>query len=212
MLSLTSFICNGHVLTVVTYPLAFVDGRLWQVRSCGVAVCWRNFSALWLRHRRGWTSSYPRDLDRQYCHKCAGILLAVSFSYVNSCCRDCWLYGMCILTHSLIATELDRSSQWVLAAGAAGVSIAAKEALFRATVKIGQQANSKVLIANAWHHRTDAISSVVALGGIIGSMAGVPFLDPGALCLVRTKTISMHCTLTSFTGCCEQLPVWQSQR
>ena len=76
---------------------------------------------------------------------------------------------------------MDRSTQWALAAGAAGLSIAAKEALFRVTVKIGQQAKSKVLIANAWHHRTDAISSVVALGGIIGSMAGMPLLDPGAL-------------------------------
>ncbi|GMF25416.1 unnamed protein product [Phytophthora lilii] len=78
------------------------------------------------------------------------------------------------------ATELDCSVQWGLAAGAAGVSIAAKEALYHATVKIGKQANSKVLIANAWHHRTDAISSVVALGGIVGSMAGVPLLDPSA--------------------------------
>ncbi|EEY58371.1 Cation Diffusion Facilitator (CDF) Family [Phytophthora infestans T30-4] len=77
-------------------------------------------------------------------------------------------------------SDIDRSTQWALAAGAAGVSIAAKEALFHATVKIGKQANSKVLIANAWHHRTDAISSVVALGGIIGSMAGVPLLDPVA--------------------------------
>lgn len=76
--------------------------------------------------------------------------------------------------------ELDRSTQWALAAGAAGISIAAKEALYHATVKIGKQANSKVLIANAWHHRTDAISSVVALGGIVGSMAGVPLLDPVA--------------------------------
>ncbi|KAF1792655.1 Cation efflux protein transmembrane domain [Phytophthora cactorum] len=75
-------------------------------------------------------------------------------------------------------SEIDRSTQWALAAGAAGISIAAKEALFNATVKIGKQANSKVLIANAWHHRTDAISSVVALGGIIGSMAGMPLLDP----------------------------------
>ncbi|KAL4163722.1 hypothetical protein KRP22_005150 [Phytophthora ramorum] len=77
-------------------------------------------------------------------------------------------------------SELSPSTQWALAAGAAGVSIAAKEALFRATVKIGKQANSKVLIANAWHHRTDAISSVVAFGGIVGSMAGVPLLDPVA--------------------------------
>ncbi|KAG7394741.1 hypothetical protein PHYBOEH_004715 [Phytophthora boehmeriae] len=76
--------------------------------------------------------------------------------------------------------ELDHNMKWALAIGAAGASIAAKEALFHATVKIGKQANSKVLIANAWHHRTDAISSVVALGGIVGSMAGVPFLDPVA--------------------------------
>ncbi|CAI5734795.1 unnamed protein product [Hyaloperonospora brassicae] len=77
-------------------------------------------------------------------------------------------------------SDLNRSTQWALAAGAAGLSIAAKEALFRVTVRIGQQAKSKVLIANAWHHRTDAISSVVALGGIIGSMAGLPLLDPVA--------------------------------
>uniref|UniRef100_A0AAV1U7I8 Cation efflux protein cytoplasmic domain-containing protein n=1 Tax=Peronospora matthiolae TaxID=2874970 RepID=A0AAV1U7I8_9STRA len=80
----------------------------------------------------------------------------------------------------LYLSDMDRSTQWALAAGAAGLSIAAKEALFRVTVKIGQQAKSKVLIANAWHHRTDAISSVVALGGIIGSMAGMPLLDPVA--------------------------------
>jgi divalent metal cation (Fe/Co/Zn/Cd) transporter len=54
-------------------------------------------------------------------------------------------------------------------------------------VKIGKQANSKVLIANAWHHRTDAISSVVALGGIVGSMAGVPLLDPGTLRLLSFR-------------------------
>ncbi|RMX66178.1 hypothetical protein DD238_002675 [Peronospora effusa] len=80
-------------------------------------------------------------------------------------------------------SQLDRSWQWVLAAGAAAVSIAAKEALYRATVKIGQQANSKVLIANAWHHRTDAISSIVALGGIVGSMAGT---NAGCFSLVHS--------------------------
>ncbi|GLE10762.1 hypothetical protein PINS_up023002 [Pythium insidiosum] len=76
--------------------------------------------------------------------------------------------------------DLDRNMQLGLAAGAAGLSIAAKEALYHATVRIGERAKSKVLIANAWHHRTDAISSVVALGGILGSMAGIPLLDPAA--------------------------------
>ncbi|ETV81519.1 hypothetical protein H257_06015 [Aphanomyces astaci] len=75
-------------------------------------------------------------------------------------------------------TSLDRTTQWGIAAGAAIVSIGAKEALYHATVRIGNQTNSKVLIANAWHHRTDAISSVVALGGIVGSMANIPLFDP----------------------------------
>lgn len=65
---------------------------------------------------------------------------------------------------NLLCTDLDPKAQWALAAGAAGASIAAKEWLYHATVKVGEQANSKVLIANAWHHRTDAISSVVAMG------------------------------------------------
>ncbi|ETV92677.1 hypothetical protein H310_13117 [Aphanomyces invadans] len=81
-------------------------------------------------------------------------------------------------------TTLDRTTQWSIAAGAAVASIGAKEALYHATVRVGNQTNSKVLIANAWHHRTDAISSVVALGGILGSMANVPLFDPIAGAIV----------------------------
>jgi predicted cation transporter len=42
----------------------------------------------------------------------------------------------------------------------------------------------QVLIANAWHHRTDAVSSVVALIAIVGARAGLPILDPLAGLLV----------------------------
>ena len=52
------------------------------------------------------------------------------------------------------------------------------------TASIGMRINSSVLIANAWHHRSDALSSVVALVGIGGSMLGLPFLDPLAGVLV----------------------------
>jgi hypothetical protein len=47
-----------------------------------------------------------------------------------------------------------------LAAAAAVVSIVSKEALFVATKKVGERTNSPVLVANAWHHRSDALSSV----------------------------------------------------
>lgn len=46
------------------------------------------------------------------------------------------------------------------------VSIAAKELLYRYTVSTGQRINSASLIANAWHHRSDAISSVATLVGV----------------------------------------------
>ena len=43
-------------------------------------------------------------------------------------------------------------------------SVVLKEVLFRATLKVATRANSSLLVANAWHHRSDALSSVVALG------------------------------------------------
>ncbi|OQS07638.1 Cation Diffusion Facilitator (CDF) Family [Thraustotheca clavata] len=81
-------------------------------------------------------------------------------------------------------SELSPTAQWGVAAGAAIASIGAKEALYHATVRIGKKANSKVLIANAWHHRSDAISSFIALGGICGAMVGIPFVDPVAGAIV----------------------------
>uniref|UniRef100_K3X9E4 Cation efflux protein cytoplasmic domain-containing protein n=1 Tax=Globisporangium ultimum (strain ATCC 200006 / CBS 805.95 / DAOM BR144) TaxID=431595 RepID=K3X9E4_GLOUD len=64
------------------------------------------------------------------------------------------------------------------ALGIAAGSVAAKEALYRATINIGKKINSSVLIANAWHHRSDAVTSVVAMAGIGLSLAGLPMFDP----------------------------------
>ncbi|KAI9910525.1 hypothetical protein PsorP6_010222 [Peronosclerospora sorghi] len=64
------------------------------------------------------------------------------------------------------------------ALGMAAVSVVAKEALFRASMNIGQRVHSSVLIANAWHHRSDAVTSIVALSGIGLSLAGFPLFDP----------------------------------
>lgn len=53
---------------------------------------------------------------------------------------------------------------------AAGVSIAVKEALYRYTVQTGRRIGSQAVIANAWHHRSDAFSSIGALLGIGGAI------------------------------------------
>jgi cation diffusion facilitator family transporter len=56
---------------------------------------------------------------------------------------------------------------------AAAVSIILKEALYWYTVRVGKRIRSSVLVANAWHHRTDALSSVAVLLG-----AGAAYLNP----------------------------------
>ena len=57
-----------------------------------------------------------------------------------------------------------------LALGMAVVSILSKEALYRYTLIKGRALNSQPLIANAWHHRSDAFSSVGTLAGIGGAI------------------------------------------
>lgn len=52
----------------------------------------------------------------------------------------------------------------------AGVSIAVKEALYHYTVKTGRRIKSQLVIANAWHHRSDAFSSVAVLLGVAGTL------------------------------------------
>lgn len=65
-----------------------------------------------------------------------------------------------------------------LALAAAFLSIVVKEVLYRYTIKIGQEINSRGLIADAHHHRSDALSSVAALIGIAGAKLGFRILDP----------------------------------
>ncbi len=52
----------------------------------------------------------------------------------------------------------------------AGVSIALKEALYHYTVFIGRRIKSQLIVANAWHHRSDALSSVAVLLGVTGAL------------------------------------------
>ena len=68
----------------------------------------------------------------------------------------------------------------------AAMSIASKEWLYRITRKVGEQLNSQVVIANAWHHRSDAYSSVLALIsiGLAMSVPGFLAADPFAGMLV----------------------------
>lgn len=72
------------------------------------------------------------------------------------------------------------SAPGVLALVAAVVSIAVKEAMYQYTRINAKRIDSGALMADAWHHRSDALSSVGALIGIAGARMGFPILDPVA--------------------------------
>lgn len=64
------------------------------------------------------------------------------------------------------------------------LSILGKEWIFRYTRHVGEQIRSYLIVANAWHSRTDAFSSVVVLIGAIGAMAGFAWLDAVAAIVI----------------------------
>lgn len=78
----------------------------------------------------------------------------------------------------------------MLALVAAVVSIVVKEGMFWYTKHYAKKINSGAMMADAWHHRSDALSSVGSLIGVGGAMLGLPILDPVAslvICLFIFK-------------------------
>ncbi len=57
------------------------------------------------------------------------------------------------------------------------VALAAKEGMFRYMLAVAQRVRSQMLVANAWHARSDAASSLVVIVGIVGNLLGYAFLD-----------------------------------
>lgn len=66
----------------------------------------------------------------------------------------------------------------------AGAALVAKELLFRYMLRVAKRVKSSMLVANAWHARSDAASSLVVGIGIAGNLAGYPILDPIAALIV----------------------------
>ncbi len=74
----------------------------------------------------------------------------------------------------------------------AGLAIVSKETLFHYTMRTAKQLNSPMLRANAWHHRSDAISSVVVLVGIAGAVfLHIQWLDAAAAIIVSVMIFVM---------------------
>lgn len=79
-------------------------------------------------------------------------------------------------------SELLQPGPWALAV--AVLSVGSKEWTYHYTMRLARKLKSNMLKANAWHSRSDAISSVIVVIGIIGTMAGLDYLDSVAAVLV----------------------------
>lgn len=73
----------------------------------------------------------------------------------------------------------------------AAFSILSNEVLYHYTKHVGNNIHSKLLVANAWHHRSDAISSIVVFIGIAGTQLDVPELDAYAAIVVGLMIVKI---------------------
>ncbi|MFV2032769.1 MAG: cation diffusion facilitator family transporter [Gammaproteobacteria bacterium] len=78
----------------------------------------------------------------------------------------------------------------------AGLAIISKEFLYRYTIRAAKQCHSTLLESNAWHHRSDALSSIIVMVGISAQISGIPHMDAVAAVLVAVMISFMGYRLT----------------
>jgi cation diffusion facilitator family transporter len=101
--------------------------------------------------------------------------------------------GLGMLWSAFLKLEQPEAVQKVHVAAlwVAGGALVAKELLFRYMLSVAKRVKSSMLVANAWHARSDAASSLVVGVGIIGNLAGYPILDPIAAAIVGFMVAKM---------------------
>ena len=143
-------------------------------------------------------SSKPEDSDHDYGHgkyeTLATSLIGLALMFVGVMIIH---NGVCSIASAIMGNPLPQPGMIALAA--ALVSIALKEWAYRFTVKVGRKCESQAVIANAWHHRSDALSSIgtaVGIGGAILLGEKWAVLDPIAAVVVSVFIIRTAWQLT----------------
>ncbi len=125
-------------------------------------------------------SNKKSDKKHPYGHEkfesLAAILLAVTLALIG--------IKIGINGFNTIINKTYKEMPTFIALIAAIVSIGAKEWMYRYTKKVAVKINSDVLLADAWHHRSDSLSSIGAFVGILGSILGLKFFDPLASIII----------------------------
>lgn len=108
------------------------------------------------------------------------------------------LVGMGMLWSAFVKLESPDTvpTVHILALWIAGGALVVKELLFRYMLAVAKRVKSGMLVANAWHARSDAASSLVVGLGIAGNLAGYTLLDPIAALIVGFMVARMGWTFT----------------
>jgi len=133
-------------------------------------------------------SSKPADETHQYGHHRFENLFTIIVGLIL-------VFAAVFLGHNAIVSIItkeynNRDNLWIVFSVAL-FSIFSKEYMFQKTKKIGEKFNSEMIIANAWHHRSDAFSSIAAATGILGSIIGFGIADPIAAMFVGIMIVKV---------------------
>lgn len=127
-------------------------------------------------------SNKQSDSEHQYGHErlecVAAIILSVILTIIAL------LIGYSGYEKIFISSSSELIIPGILALWAAVISIIIKEAMFWYTRNAAKKINSGALMAEAWHHRSDALSSIGSFVGILGARMGYPILDPLASLII----------------------------
>jgi cation diffusion facilitator family transporter len=132
-------------------------------------------------------SGTPADEDHPYGHERIETLAALALGLVLIGTGGGILYAAIQrLQHLDDLPPVASIALWT-----AFATLAGKELLFRYMLRVGERLRSPMLVANAWHARADAASSLVVAAGIAGSLMGWRFLDPIAAIVVGLMVVRM---------------------
>lgn len=137
-----------------------------------------------------WASQKP-DADHPYGHERYETLATLLLGSILIAVAGALMWD----SFSRLFTSSELTSPHFIALFAALFSIISKEWIYRYTLKVAQKINSRLLEANAWHHRSDALSSVVVLVAVAGSMLGLGWLDQLAAVIVGVMVGKMGAEL-----------------
>ncbi|AAM02783.1 cation diffusion facilitator family transporter [Methanopyrus kandleri] len=127
----------------------------------------------------------PPDARHMYGHYKAEALAGLGVSMMVT------FTGLLLLWESLMRLRNPEPPTSTLPLVVALGTVAAKEGMYRYTLRLAERVGSSALKADAKHHRSDALSSVAASVGIAGALLGYPWADPGAALVVSLMIAHM---------------------